>query len=69
MIKQAINRKSADMDYLNIQSAFCDTTFKAVIDMLDLVNKIPEASLDTVIIETFKQGKNRSLVAVVNQYA
>lgn len=57
------------MDYLNIQSAFCDTTFKAVIDMLDLVNKIPEASLDTVIIETFKQGKNRSLVAVVNQYA
>lgn len=55
MIRHAIQRQNEDQLYIKIQQAFTDTTFKSIIDMLEVISKLPEASIDTVVTDTLKE--------------
>jgi hypothetical protein len=54
--------------FLDIMSAFNNSTFKGLISQLPAAVLIPITTLDTVLKETMLQGKSDELREVVEQY-
>jgi hypothetical protein len=48
-IKQGLLRIAENQEYIMIQDVFSDNIFREVCDVLDVVNKLPEASIDSVV--------------------
>ena len=58
MIKRAISRDASLDELEHIDQAFNDETFRNLVQKIELVLQLPEASIDLVLLETMKEGKS-----------
>jgi hypothetical protein len=57
MIRQAVTRDNND-DYSSIQTAFCGRTFASLLKLVEIIQHLPEASIDNVLLNSLKENKN-----------
>ena len=66
MIRQAITRQNED--YSTIQTAFSEKTFQSLLEVVSVVKSLPEACIDTVILEALKTDKNQQEIVIVEKF-
>ena len=69
LIKRAISRDASFDELEHIDLAFNDETFRNLVQMIEIVIKLPEASIDQVLLETMKEDKPALEVAVIQTYS
>jgi len=65
LIKRAISRDASLDELEHIDQAFNDETFKRLVQKIELVLQLPEASIDLVLLETMKEGKSALEIGVI----